>query len=207
MFVQKGLEYTLFRRALVVLAIVGLLLVVAPGAYAKIRTEGGGDVPFYARIQHGEAYHTDEWAAIVFYRPPECVPDDFNLLDFYDFGASDCKPPTTDGFIIWSGEPWISAPIQMQLHGLGAVPVWFVSWPELQGAIADDSLTVPELEGMPSLMIGSASFYKETLHPTGGAQVPMINFVADGSLEGGQSFRVHATLVTVGVTHVQIAFK
>ena len=207
MFVQKGLANTMFRRALVVLAIVGLLLVVAPGAYAKIRTEGGGDVPFYARIERGEAYHTDEWAAIVFYRSPECVPDDFNLLDFYDFGASDCKPPTTDGFIIWSGEPWISAPIQMQLHGLGAVPVWFVSWPELQGAIEDDSLTVPELEGMPSLMIGSASFYKETLHPTGGAQVPMINFVAGGSLEGGQSFRVHATLVTVGVTHVQIGFK
>ena len=207
MFVQKGLEYTLFRRALVFFAIVSLLLVVTPGAYANVRTEGGGDVPFYARIERGEIYHTDEWAAIVFYRPPECVPDDFDLLDFYDFSAFDCAPPTTDGFFIWSGEPWLSAPIQIHLHGLGAVPVWFVSWPELQDAIADDSLTMPELEGMPSLLTGSASFYKETLHPTGGAQIPMINFVAHGSLESGQSFKVHVTLVTVSVTHVQIAFR
>jgi len=207
MSVQKVLKYTLLRRALVFFAIVGLLLVVTPGAYANVRTEGGGDVPFYARIEPGEIYHTDEWAAIVFYRLPECVPDDFNLLDFYDFGAFGCAPPTTDGFFIWSGEPYSSAPIQIQLHGLGAVPVWFVSWPELQDAIADDSLTMPELEGMPSLLIGSASFYKETLHPTDRAQVPMINYVAHGSLESGESFKVHATLVTVGVTHVQIAFR
>jgi hypothetical protein len=209
MSVQKGPKYTLFRRALVFFAIVGLLLIVTPGAYAKVRTGDGGDVPFYARIERGEIYHTDEWAAIVFYRPPECVPGDFDLLDFDDAPrAFGCAPPTTDGFSIWSGEPYSSAPIQINLHGLGAVPVWFVSWPELQYAIADDgSLTMPELEGMQSLLIGSASFYKETLHPTGGAQVPMINYVAHGSLESGQSFKVHATLVTVGVTHVQIAFN
>jgi hypothetical protein len=208
MSVQKSLKYTLLRRALVFFAIVSLLLIVTPGAYAKVRTEGGGDVPFYARIEPGEIYHTDEWAAIVFYRPPECVPDDFNLFDFYDApSAFGCAPPTTDGFFIWSGEPYLSAPIQIQLHGLGAVPVWFVSWPELQDVIADDSLTMPELEGMPSLLIGSASFYKETLHPTDGAKVPMINYVAHGSLESGESFKVHATLVTVGVTHVQITFN
>lgn len=49
------------------------------------------------------------------------------------------------------------------LHGLGAVPVWFVSWPEMQAALADDVLTV--LLSLPSLRIGSASFFKETQHP------------------------------------------
>jgi len=208
MFVQKSLKHTLLRRALVFSAIVGLLLAVTPGAYAHTRAEGGGDLPYYARIEREAIYRTDEWAAIVFYRPPECVPDGFNLLDFYDFeNAFSCTPPTTDGFIIWESEPWFSAPIQINLHGLGAVPVWFVSWPELRGAIADDTLTITELGALESLLIGSASFYKETLHPDGGAWVPMIEFVAYGMLEDGQSFQVHATLVTVGVTNVRIAFR
>ena len=151
-------------------------------------------MPFYACIERGEAFHTDEWAAIVFYRPSECVPDNFNLLDFYDFeNAFGCTPYTTDGFTIWAGEPWVSAPIQIQLHGLGAVPVWFVGWPEMQAAIADDILSMSELEAMPSLLTGSASFYNETLHPDGGAQVPMINYVAHGMLDDGRTFRVHAT--------------
>jgi hypothetical protein len=35
-----------------------------------------------------------EWAAIAFYRPPACVPDDFNLLDFFDPNAMDCPSVT-----------------------------------------------------------------------------------------------------------------
>ena len=196
------------RRALPLLVVVvTVMLLVAPGAYAKIRTPGGGDVPFYARIEPHYVVHTDEWAAIVFYRPPGCVPDDFNLLDFYDFGAFGCTPATTDGFIIWAGEPGISAPIQMKLHGLGAVPVWFVAWPELEPALADGILTVPELQDMDSLLIGSASFYSETLHPDGGAQVPMINQVAHGMLDDGRSFQLSATYVTVSVMNVRIEFE
>jgi len=48
---------------------------------------------------------------------------------------------------------------------------------------------------------------KETLHPDGGARIPMIEFVAHGMLEDGRSFQAHATLVTVGVTNVRIAFR
>lgn len=195
------------RRALLLLVVVALLLLVASSAYAKIRTPEGGDLPYYARIQDGEVFHNGEWAAIVFYRPPECVPDDFDLLLFYDFGAVDCGPPTTDGFIIWYGEPGDTPPIQIKLRGLGAVPVWFVSWPELEAAIADDTLTMAELEGMSSLVTGSASFYTETLHPTGVVKVPMINYVAHGLLEDGQSFKVHVTLVTESHMDVRITFQ
>ena len=177
------------RRSLLLLIVVAALLLVAPASYANVRTEAV--IPYYARIGYEELYHNDEWAAIVFYRLPDCVPDDFNLLEFYDFaGAFGCEP-TTDGFLIWAGEPWVSAPIQMELHGLGDVPVWFMTWPDLQVAIADGSLTMPELEAIPSLLIGSASFYNETLHPA--AVVPMINYVAHGLLADGRSFQVHAT--------------
>jgi len=66
---------------------------------------------------------------------------------------------------------------------------------------------MPELEALPLLLIGSASFYNETLHPDGGAEVPMINYVAHGILDDGRSFQVHATFVTVGVTNIFIAFQ
>ena len=36
--------------------------------------------PYYARISSEGAPQTAQWAAIVFYRDPSCVPSDFNLL-------------------------------------------------------------------------------------------------------------------------------
>jgi hypothetical protein len=74
------------------------------------------------------------------------------------------------------------------LHGRGAVPVWFVSWAELQGALADDEVTIPELEGMTSLVIGSADNFHETLQV--GSH---LNYVASGSLDDGGAFWVHAS--------------
>ena len=55
--------------------------------------------------------------------------------------------------------------------------------------------------------MGTADFFKETLHPTGGAQVPMIEFNAHGSLEDGRSFRVHVTYVVGVVTNVCITMR
>jgi hypothetical protein len=195
------------RRALLLIVVVLLLSVVATNAYANVRTPDGGEAMPYARIEHGYVVHTDEWAAIVFYRPTECVPNDFNLLDFYDENAFGCGPATTDGFFIWEGEPWFSAPVQIKLYGLGAVPVWFVAWSDLQAALADHELTMSELGAMGSRLVGTASFYSETLHPDGGAQVPMINQVARGMLDDGRSFQLRATFVTVGVMNVRIAFE
>src|SRR5687767_1113461 len=41
--------------------------------------------PIYANIGGGFLPHTDELAVVFFYRSPDCVPADFNLLDFVDF--------------------------------------------------------------------------------------------------------------------------
>ena len=46
----------------------------------------------------------------------------------------------------------------MKLHGRGAVPVWFVKWPELRDAVADGVLTITELDALPSHITGLASF-------------------------------------------------
>jgi hypothetical protein len=175
--------------AVLALALAGLVLIAVPSAAANVRTGNGGDVPFYARLD----FHDDEWAVIVFYRPPGCIPDNFNLLDFFDGNAFACGPPTTDGFQIWENGPTVDeAPLQSVLHGLGSVPVWFVGWPELQAVMADGDVTITELEAMSTLRSGVASTFQEVLHPEGGGKNNIINYVASGSLADGGSFWVHA---------------
>jgi hypothetical protein len=193
--------------AVVAALIVTLALGLAP-ASANVRIDDDV-VPFYARIG-GEVYHDGAWAAIPFYRPPACIPADFNLLDFFDvprvFG---CGPQTVQTSTIWRNGPGIdAAPIMAKSRGLGAVPVWFVSLPQLQAAMADGELTIGELAGLPSRLVGTASFYTETLHPTQAAQVPLTVFVARGMLDDGRSFQAQATRSggAGGLTHVRIAF-
>jgi hypothetical protein len=199
---------TRFRRAFPLL--VGVLLLAAPTAAADVRLTGGG-TPFYARIESGEIFQTEHWAVIAFYRPPACVPADFNLLALFDVpGAFVCGPSTIDGFTIWRNGPGTDpAPIQAELHGLGAVPIWFVRWPELEAAVADGVLTIGELAALPSLLVGSASFYEEMLHPEQAAQVGELEFVAHGTLEDGRPFATDGVLTFAAghrFPHVRIAF-
>lgn len=178
--------------------------------------ESGGGVPAYARIERldtGEALvHTDgKWAAITFYRDPEGVPIDFNLLDFFDAPRAFEDPLTTEGFEIWRVAPWEegadASPLQVVSYGLGAVPIWFVRLDELRGAIDDDDLTMGELEALPSLIIGSAVYFKETLHPYQGAQQTKTQIVARGTLEGGGSFFFQAEETHNQIKHVKIEFN
>ena len=169
-----------------VLMVTMLLLVPASGASANVRTIVT-EIPYYARLVRGEFYHEGEWAAIVFYHPTACVPSDFNLLDRFD-GRAIGQPPSTAGFAIWDDPS--PGPRQVELHGLGAVPVWFVNWPALQAAVADDLLTIGELSSLEHL-IGSASFYQETLHAAE-VDTAFVEMNAHGTLEDGRTFTFHA---------------
>jgi hypothetical protein len=176
-----------------------LLLTVALPALASTRLETGGQVPFYARFGTNETFHDGQWAVIVFYRPPGCIPAGFNLMHFFDFpgptgpGAFGCNPPTTDSFEIWENGPGVDAgPYQAVLHGRGAVPVWFVAWAELEPAMADGEVTIGELAGLPSLRTGTASNYHEMLQPSQAAKNPMLTFSGSGALDDGGSFAIHA---------------
>jgi hypothetical protein len=173
--------------------------------------------PFYARIERPGAgiLHTDDWAAIAFYRNTASVPPDFNLLDFFDFSvwATDTSDQlTVDGFEIWDELPPAHlAPLFTKSWGLGAVPVWFTSWPELQGAVADDVLTITELASLESLRIGSATFYAENLHPTappglGGAQQGHISIDAHGYLDDGTRFQFQTVATGLEIKHIRIQF-
>src|SRR5215211_6164 len=112
--------------------------------------------PVYARVERPFLLHTVQYASIIFYRDPECVPEDFNLLDNVDLvgfpanaRAFQC-PLTAEGFQIWTTYPFPGPPNLVLTKGAGAVPVWFVAWNELEGALADDVLTIGELRVLPS---------------------------------------------------------
>jgi hypothetical protein len=204
------------RIRLAVLAVAGLVAVSAIGLQANILLQFspalGGGVPAYARIERVDGHvlvHNDgRWAAISFFRQPSCVPAGFNLLDFFDAPrAFECEL-TMEGFEIWRNGPWADvSPIQTVSFGLGAVPIWFVRVDELEGALADDVLTVAELEACATVRKGLATYFKETLHPSGGAQQTKTEVVARGTLPSGESFLFQAEETHNELKHVLIRFK
>ncbi len=162
-----------------------------------LRIENGGDVPFYARFGENETFDNGEWTVIVFYRPPDCIPADFNLSQFFHFpdengpGAFGCAPTTTTGTELWETGPETDpAPLEAEMAGRGAVPVWFIANAEMQTAMEDGIVTIDELEALPSRLVGTATTYSEFLRPTQSSAAPMIQFSAEGTLESGAPFGV-----------------
>lgn len=145
--------------------------------------------PFYALFERGFAPSDNGWVGIVFVRAPSCVPAGFNLLDGFDspLVAWACEL-TVEGEAWWH-DPSVPPPFQIHERGLGAVPVYFVRQAELLAAIADDVLTIGELESLPSLLIGAASFLEHIVHntnqPTNHGHETL---VSRGVLEDGRSF-------------------
>lgn len=169
----------------------------------KVPEESPGP-PFYSILQPGFYPHNEEWGIAPFGRELSCVPDDHNLLVLFDFvPAFPGGPPrpllcplTVEGHEHWQNGPGIDpAPRQTQMRGLGAVPIVFAQWSEIQTAISDGVLTLPELLGLPSAMVGTAESYKETdiLGFSGphGAGKGMFKITARGTLPDGRSFRFH----------------
>lgn len=204
------------KLAITAITLFVVSMISASSVHSQVRTEIPTEdpgPPFYARVERQAVHtqivpHTDEWAALVFYRSPQCVPADFNLMDLFHVPNAFFCGLTIDGFEIWrNGPPPIDpAPMMAVFRGLGSVPVWFVSWPALQTAVADDVLTIGELQAMPSLLIGSATTFHETLHPTGGAVNPKLLINAQGTLTDGRSFQLmHSG--QKGTIETRISFK
>jgi len=144
--------------------------------------------PLYALLGQGFVPTDGEWVGIVFTRSPDCVPTGFNLLQQFNPPAAWSCTLTVEGEVSWH-ELTDPFPYQERSRSLGAVPVYFVALSELQAAIADDNLTIGELQSLPSLLIGYASFLEHVVHntnqPTNHGHETL---VALGELENGQSF-------------------
>ncbi len=195
---HKNFVSAVWRSVLAILSGIGSVPLAGANSSADIRIPSG-DVPVYARLGRGEFYHDSEWAVVIFYRPPTCIPASFNLLDVFDVPAAfACKQPTTTGFEVWSVGPGLDPELKLsELRGRGAVPVWFVRWPVLQAAVADGILTIGKLTLLQPL-VGWASTYHETLRPAGLVKVCSIEIDASGTLEDGRSFQVNAHGVDFG---------
>ncbi len=168
-------------------------------------------VPIYARTDPPFAFHTEQWAAIVFYRNPNGLPGDVNLLQFPQPGAFACDL-TISGFEIWDNPSVDFGPHQALSSG-SAVPVWFVPWTTLQAALADNFLSKSELESLNPLK-GLATTFHEVIHPfvppgaPGGGQVPHLTITASGALPNGGSFQCELTAGGPGeLRHVRIFIR
>ncbi len=176
------------RVALMVAATAIAVGLTGQSAHAAVTLRFPGEspgIPAYARIGP-DALHTEEWAAVPFYRLPSCVPADFNLLRFMDPPRAFRCPMTVEGQEVWEHGPGQDpGPKQVITRGEG-VPIWFASWPELQAAMSDGVLTIGELSALPSLVVGTADVYQEVLRP---GSLIVIN--ARGTLSDGRPFRLH----------------
>jgi len=149
-------------------------------------------LPFYARVlTHIFPGNQDAtWAGVVFVRPPSCVPDDFNLLDFFDIpDAFSCEPMTVQNFTIRK-DPFLPPPFQFVVHGLGNVPVWLVGTDDLEAAISDGVLTIGELEAIPSLVNGHAIIYNEMVQSSP-REPRQATITAFGTLDDGRTFHIN----------------
>lgn len=166
--------------------------------------------PFYARatVILNQLFRDDGWLAVPFYRPPDCVPDDFDLLGLFDFpgpggpGAFAC-PLLPEGFLLTEPDaPPGRFPRHVVLEGSGT-PVWFVPWEGFQEAAEDGEVTMGELELLEPL-VGTTRRYRETLRPREGDHLIVID--ATGTLEDGRTFSFHVTHIEDRTRSIRIRF-
>lgn len=203
MSIQFSPSGVLVRRV----SLMALAVLAFGGVLTHFPSQDDPGPPYYARIEYGFVIQDGNTAAIPFYRDPACIPLDFNLRNLFDAPRAFGCALTVEGFDVWKNGPPpvdMGGPIQSETHGLGAVPVWFLDWLELKAALRG-GLTIEELSTLPSLRRGIATFYQETLHPDGAAQVNMKTIVARGALEDGTPFQVRVT-TTPGTANIKITF-
>jgi hypothetical protein len=173
-------------------------------------------IPFYARVEIYEPYifNDGEWAAIIFYRDPACVPDDFNLLTLLDVPWVFGCPHTVNGVSLWNGAAFNGAPKVINMTGNGQVPIWFVPWDDVKSeARPDGVLTMNDLMDIEDLSIGYASRFNERLQPHsdpafggGGHPNPKMIVTASGLMEDGRSFDLHIAWINDVVRSIDIRF-
>ena len=148
--------------------------------------------PFYANFS-ATFIPTDEGrVGIAFYREPSCIPIDFNLLIHAD-------PPTAFGCALTvEGKRWLHDPdpaaFQVRVWG-GAVPIYFVDAEELSAAIVDGTLTIDELQSLPSLIVGVADDFHQVIHNSN--QAPGAEEQLKG--KGHETMDAHGTIVGSGL--------
>jgi len=156
-------------------------------------------IPAYARLEllipNFDVPKNEDWAAVVFYRNPDCVPADFDLGQFFHFpgpggpGAFGCEL-LIEGFELWANGPQQDmGPLYVRTrNAVPKLPIWFVAWPELSALFDNGEVFIEQIENLPSLIRAHAWWFEEALYPNGVAPDPGISMSARGRLETGGKF-------------------
>jgi hypothetical protein len=152
-----------------------------------------------------------DWAGIHWYRDPSCVPASFNLLRVFNAPAAWNCGLTIKGEV-WRHAPGDMVPFQEHYAEAGVVPIYFVRLPELMSVASDGALTIGELQGLPSLLVGHASSYRSVIHNSNQASSHgHETLTARGRLTDGRSFHFHFDEKFIGGQHtfqsVRIEFR
>lgn len=123
-------------------------------------------IPIYARVGPilNQFFVTDDQLVIPFYRDPQCVSDNFNLLNYYDPPAAfGCELTVEGRFVIEKEAEAGDFPIMVHTVG-NQVPIWVVNWPDFQMQMESGSVTMADLKAM-NPTIGMADSFDEFLSP------------------------------------------
>jgi hypothetical protein len=193
----------------------------APSALGPEATQSGAGAPSISRVpaeDSGPPFYTPvfiggaappsgfvptdgNWAAIHWYRDPSCVPGGFNLLKVFNPPAAFGCRLTIQGEV-WRHEPGDQIPFQEHYTESGSVPIYFVRLSELTSAVSDGMLTIGELQGLPSLLVGHASGYRSVIHNSNQASNHgHETLTARGQLTDGRSFHFHYDEKFIGGQH------
>ncbi len=140
--------------------------------------------PWYADFGRDFIPTNGRDVAIVFWRDPDKVPEDFNLLDFFDPPRAFGESFLLTGTEYHEGEVTPGTPPKVSTYeNAEPLPVYFVSDAELRQEIADDRLTISDLKAFESLRKGMADHSRHYIILN-----TFSSTAATGALEDGTSF-------------------
>lgn len=145
---------------------------------------------------------SDDWAVLALYRPVACVGYGVDLAEPDPLAIPavfGCLPMSVTGFSLTRAGA--VAPWKADLRNRGDMEVWFLSRADFDDARNDDGrITREEFEAAPSFVTGTASFYREEVHPApvpglpGGHPVVHLVIESHGTVQDGGRFRVAAAV-------------
>jgi hypothetical protein len=164
-------------------------------------------IPIYGRVGPilNQFFIAGDHLVIPFYRNPVCIPDSFNLLNYYDPPAAfGCELMVQGSFVIEKDAEEGQFPIMAYTSGT-EVPVWIVDWAGFQSLMEEGTVTIVDLEELNPIKATALQF-EEYLTPRINEHQVIIE--ATGSvLDSEEGFYFSLTHKGDKIKQIQLEFK
>jgi hypothetical protein len=137
-----------------------------PGNIVISFPEEDPGIPTYARVGPilNQFLVAGDKLVIPFYRNPQCIPENFNLMNYYDPPAAfGCELMVNGRFVIEKDAEEGQFPIMVYTTGAN-VPIWIVNWDSFQSIMANGPVTITALESLDPVK-ATAHLFEEYLSP------------------------------------------